>query len=52
MQADMLVILQRPLMHSLKAKAFPISAGKAYHNLAIIEAARRATVERRAIEIP
>lgn len=29
----------------------PISAEKAYHNLAIINAARRATTERRAIEI-
>lgn len=29
----------------------PISGEKAYHNLAIIDAARRATVERRAIEI-
>ena len=35
-----------------KGKALPISAEKAYHNLAIIDAARRATVERRAIEIP
>lgn len=30
----------------------PVSAGKAYHNLAIIEAARKATMARRAIEIP
>ncbi|MYF99793.1 Gfo/Idh/MocA family oxidoreductase [Candidatus Poribacteria bacterium] len=33
-------------------KPLPISAEKAYHNLAIIDAARRATTERRAIEIP
>ena len=32
--------------------ALPVIAGKAYHNLAIIEAARRATTARRAIEIP
>ena len=32
-------------------KPLPISAEKAYHNLAIIDAARRATKERRAIEI-
>ena len=32
--------------------ALPVSAGKAYHNLAIIEAAREATTARRAIEIP
>ena len=32
-------------------KPLPISAEKAYHNLAIIDAARRATTERRAIEI-
>ena len=30
----------------------PVPAEKAYHNLAIIEAARKATTERRAIEIP
>ena len=30
----------------------PVPAEKAYHNLAIIEAARQATTERRAIEIP
>lgn len=30
----------------------PIGPEKAYHNLAIIEAARKATIERRAIEIP
>ncbi len=35
-----------------EGKALPISAEKAYHNLAIIDAARRATTERRAIEIP
>ena len=29
----------------------PISPEKAYHNLAIINAARKATIERRAIEI-
>jgi predicted dehydrogenase len=34
-----------------EGKALPISAEKAYHNLAIIDAARRATTERRAIEI-
>ena len=33
-------------------QTLPISAEKAYHNLAIIDAAQRATVERRAIEIP
>lgn len=32
-------------------RALPIGADKAYHNLAIIDAARRATKERRAIEI-
>ncbi|MCY4403642.1 MAG: Gfo/Idh/MocA family oxidoreductase [Candidatus Poribacteria bacterium] len=32
-------------------KPLPLSAEKAYHNLAIIDAARRATTERRAIEI-
>ncbi len=32
-------------------KPLPISAEKAYHNLAIIDGARRATKERRAIEI-
>ncbi len=32
-------------------RPLPISAEKAYHNLAIIDAARRATTERRAIEI-
>ena len=32
-------------------KPLPITAEKAYHNLAIIEAARRATTERHAIEI-
>ena len=32
-------------------QALPISGEKAYHNLAIIDAARRATKERRAIEI-
>ena len=32
--------------------ALPVPAEKAYHNLAIIEAARKATTERRAIEIP
>ena len=32
--------------------ALPVPAEKAYHNLAIIEAARKATIERRAIEIP
>lgn len=32
-------------------RALPISAEKAYHNLAIIDAARHATKERRAIEI-
>lgn len=32
-------------------KPLPISAEKAYHNLAIIDAARKATTERRAIEI-
>ena len=31
--------------------ALPVPAEKAYHNLAIIEAARKATTERRAIEI-
>ena len=35
-----------------EGEALPISAEKAYHNLAIIDAARRATTERRAIEIP
>ena len=30
----------------------PVPAEKAYHNLAIIESARKATTERRAIEIP
>ena len=29
----------------------PVPSEKAYHNLAIIEAARKATTERRAIEI-
>ncbi len=32
-------------------KPMPISAENAYHNLAIIDAARKATIERRAIEI-
>ncbi len=32
--------------------ALPVPAEKAYYNLAIIEAARKATIERRAIEIP
>ncbi len=34
-----------------KDESLPISPEKAYHNLAIIDAARKATVERRAIEI-
>lgn len=34
-----------------EGKTLPISAEKAYHNLAIIDAARRATAERRSIEI-
>ena len=35
----------------VEKKPLPINADKAYHNLAIIDAARRATKERRAIEI-
>ena len=34
-----------------KGESMPISPEKAYHNLAVIDAARKATVERRAIEI-
>ena len=34
-----------------EGRELPVSAEKAYHNLAIINAARRATTERRAIEI-
>lgn len=34
-----------------EATPLPVSAAAAYHNLAIIEAARKATTERRAIEI-
>ena len=43
----------RETFNALAADApLPVPAEKAYHNLAIIEAARKATTERRAIEIP
>jgi len=35
-----------------KGKDLPVTGKQARHNLAIIEAARQATVERRAIEVP